>query len=226
MLLQPMPRYLFKKSSFSEHTIVLSQAERQCGMVLKHKMWTQCGVRIESRYYKRLNFQLSHQPSVHDNNAILLLLTQLSKAKTHELERELRSEDVERTLSRSESDYRLTSRSALITVSFLLRNKLQQLSGRMIEWLRWKLGGGHGIRDENKNERVCRIMPVDSRVTRHPRVHHQPPWASVVNIHLLAFFLTISQAFTTGEPMEEDILSDIVPSNIVSRQASQFFVIN
>jgi hypothetical protein len=30
--------------------------------------------------------------------------------------------------------------------------------------------------------------------------------------------LTISQAFTTGEPMDEDILSDVVPSNIVSRQ--------
>ena len=29
--------------------------------------------------------------------------------------------------------------------------------------------------------------------------------------------LTISQDFTTGEPIHEPILSDVVPSNIVSR---------
>ena len=40
------------------------------------------------------------------------------------------------------------------------------------------------------------------------------------NLNLLAYLLTILQAFTTTEHMEEDILSDVVPSNIVSRQAS------
>ena len=32
--------------------------------------------------------------------------------------------------------------------------------------------------------------------------------------------LVFSQTFTVGEPMDEDILSDVVPSNIVSRQVS------
>jgi len=41
-------------------------------------------------------------------------------------------------------------------------------------------------------------------------------------ISLLSFvYLAFLQAFTTGVPMDEDILSDVVPSNIVSRQASE-----
>ena len=57
-----------------------------------------------------------------------------------------------------------------------------------------------------------------SRVTKQLK----PPTTMSVSAKIFLLSFTIdhfSQAFTTGEPMDEDILSDVVPSNIVSRQA-------